>query len=105
VLFAQKDWRALQQYFYRYISLLLCPCSMLPVHRDYPAKPWQQMFSERLRLSVLTELETAYGPCWEATDLDRLVSSCSRLQKLSLRCTPGLQLTALLQLTDLCSCG
>jgi len=59
------------------------------------------VFSCGLRLSTLTELETAYGPTWEAADLDRLVSSCSNLQKLSLYCTSGLQLTALLQLTDL----
>jgi len=49
----------------------------------------------------LTELQTAYGRCWQALGLDRLVSSCGNLQKLSLCCTPGLQLTALLQLTDL----
>jgi len=59
------------------------------------------VFSDRLCLSALTELETAYGPDWRAADLDRLVSSCSRLQKLSLSCATGLQLTALLQLTDL----
>jgi len=59
------------------------------------------MFSDGLQLSALTELETAYAACWEAPDLDRLVSSCSNLQKLSLSCTPGLQLTALLQLQEL----
>jgi len=59
------------------------------------------VFPDRLHLSALTELETAYGLPWEAPDLDRLVSSCGHLQKLSLCCTPGLQLTALLQLTEL----
>jgi len=59
------------------------------------------VFSEGLQLSALTELETAYGLSWDAPDLGRLVSSCSCLQKLSLRCTPGLQLTALLQLSSL----
>jgi len=59
------------------------------------------VFPDSLRLSALTELETAYGPCWNAPDLDPLVSSCSNLQKLSLYCTAGLQLTALLQLTNL----
>jgi len=59
------------------------------------------VFPDRLRLSALTELETAHGLSWKAPDLDRLVSSCSRLQKLSLRCTSGLQLTAMLPLIDL----
>jgi len=59
------------------------------------------VFPDRLRLATLTELDTAYGPSWKAADLNRLVSSSSHLQNLSLRCTPGLQLTALLQLADL----
>jgi len=70
-------------------------------YRNRPAAPWQHVFPDRLQLSALTELETAYSPSWRATDLDRLVSSCRRLQKLSLCCTPGLQLTALLQLNNL----
>jgi len=59
------------------------------------------VFPDRLQLSTLTELETAHSPAWKTADLDRLVSSCSRLQELSLHHTPGLQLTALLQLTGL----
>jgi len=70
-------------------------------YRDNPEGPWQHVFPDRLRLPALTELETAWGFSWKAADLNQLVSSCSHLQKLSLRCTPGLQLTALLQLTDL----
>jgi len=70
-------------------------------YRTYAGGPWQHVFPDRLRLSALTELETAGGPPWKAPDLDRLVSSCSRLQKLSLCCTRGLQLTALLPLTDI----
>jgi len=70
-------------------------------YRGQPGGPWQHMFPDRLRLSALTELETAYGPSWEAPDLDRLVSSCNCLRKLSLYYTPGLQLTALLQLDNL----
>jgi len=69
-------------------------------HRSQP-RPWQHVFSDRLQLSALTEVSTASGPIWEAPDLDRLVISCSRLQKLSLRCTRSLQLTALLQLSNL----
>jgi len=59
------------------------------------------VFREKLRLSALTELDTAYVMPWAAADLDRLVSSCSSLQELSLCCSPGLQVTALLQLTAL----
>jgi len=99
-------------YSYCHILILLCPARPLPntamplpnaacPYRDQPSGPWQHVFPDRLRLSTLTELETAYGPPWEAADLNRLVSSCGCLQKLSLCCTPGLQLTALLQLTDL----
>jgi len=57
------------------------------------------MFSDTVQLSALTTLVTVYGMTWEAPDLDCLVSSCSALQELSLCCSPGLQLTALLQLT------
>jgi len=70
-------------------------------YRNHPGAPWQHMFSGMLRLSALTELETAHGPYWNAPDLDRLVSSCGCLQKLSLRCTTGLQLSVLLQLSNL----
>jgi len=59
------------------------------------------MFPDRLQLTALAELGIAYAMTWEASDLDRLVSSCCHLQTLSLRCSPGLQLTALLQLTSL----
>jgi len=59
------------------------------------------MFPEGLRLSALTEFETACSPRWEAADLDRLVSSCSHVQKLSLHCTLGLQLSVLSQLNNL----
>jgi len=62
------------------------------------------MFHDTLKLSVLTKLDVAYHTMpWQAPDLDRLVSSCSHLQKLSLCCSPGLQLTPLLQLTALTS--
>jgi len=81
-------------------SPCLCPFCLPLLHRRQPG-PWQHVFPDSLRLSTLTELDTAYGLPWDSPDLDRLVSSCSHLQKLSLRCTPGLQLTALLQLTDL----
>jgi len=79
-----------------------CPCPFCSPHSHrYQPGPWQHVFPDRLQLSALTELETAHSPSWEAPDLDRLVSSCSCLQNLSLCCTPGLQLNALLQLTDL----
>jgi len=78
----------------------LCPFCSFHLHRRQP-RPWQHVFPDRLHLSALTELETAYSPSWNTPDLKRLVSSCSHLQKLSLRCTPGLQLSALLQLTEL----
>jgi len=106
----------LQQYCYSYVSHILsywyAPAMPLPntavpspnaacPYRNHLDGPWQHVFPDSLRLSRLTELETAYGPSWKTPELDRLVSSCSLLQKLSLRCTPGLQLTALLQLTDL----
>jgi len=89
------------------MSLLLCPCrycfaaanAACPYRLD--PGPWQHIFPGSLQLSAFTELETAYGPSWEAPGLDRLVSSCSNLQKLSLHCTPGLQLTALRQLSSL----
>jgi len=63
--------------------------------------PWQHMFPETLKLPILTQLDIAYTTPWEAADLNRLVSSCSNLQTLSLSCSPGLQLTPLLQLTAL----
>jgi len=66
-----------------------------------PARTLAARVPGRLILSALTQLETAHGPCWQAPDLKRLVSSCSHLQKLSLCCSPGLQLSALLQLVDL----
>jgi len=59
------------------------------------------MFPESQQLSALTELDIAYTMPWQAADLDRLASSCSNLQTLSLRCSSGLQLTPLLQLTAL----
>jgi len=68
--------------------------------RDQPG-PWQHVFPGRLRLSALIELDAADAKTWKASDFDRLVSSCSNLQALSLHCSPGLQLTALLQLTTL----
>jgi len=63
------------------------------------------MFPNKLRLPALTALQCAHTVPWEAGDLDRLVSSCSALQTLSLWCSPGLQLTALLQLTVLRQLG
>jgi len=59
------------------------------------------MFPDQLQLPALTHLHTPYFMPWEAADLDRLISSCSHLQILSLCCSPGLQLTALLRLTAL----
>jgi len=61
------------------------------------------MFPDTLRLPMLTHLDLVYTMPWEAPDLDRLVSSCSALQELSLCCSEGLQLTPLLQLTALTS--
>jgi len=63
------------------------------------------MFGAQLQLSQLTELATANSIEWQPGDLDRLVCSCSALQKLSLWCSDDLQLTALLQLTQLTSLG
>jgi len=66
------------------------------------------MFPDRLQLSALTMLNTNFTSTWAAADLDRLVSSCSALQQLSLRCSPGLQVTPLLRLTalsELCLAG
>jgi len=59
------------------------------------------MFHETQQLSALTELNVAYAISWQAPDLDRLVSSCSNLQTLSMCCSPGLQLTPLRQLAAL----
>jgi len=59
------------------------------------------MFSDTQQVSALTQLHTADTLPWEAPDLDQLVSSCCHLKRLSLRCSPGLQLTALMQLTAL----
>jgi len=77
------------------------PNAACPYRYQLGHGPWQHMFSGMLHLSALTVLETAYGPSWETPDLNRLVSSCSHLQKLSLCCNPGLQLSALLQLDNL----
>jgi len=59
------------------------------------------MFSTKQQLSALTKLMTDDAMTWGPSDLDRLVSSCCHLQKLSLCCSEGLQLTGLLQLTAL----
>jgi len=59
------------------------------------------MFPDTLRLSALTKLDIVDTMPWEGSDLDRLVSSCSNLQTLSLCCSEGMQLTPLLQLTAL----
>jgi len=59
--------------------------------------------SDNQQLSALTELKTADAMSWGSSDLDRLVNSCCHLQTLSLCCSPGLQLTALSQLSALTS--
>jgi len=61
------------------------------------------MFPDTLKLPMLTLLDLAYTMPWWPSDLDRLVSSCSTLQALSLCCSEELQLTPLLQLTALTS--
>jgi len=63
------------------------------------------MLLDTLQLSALTELNFGDAMTWGAADLDRLVSSCSALQTLSLCCKRGLQLTPLLQLTALTRLG
>jgi len=59
------------------------------------------MFPDKQQLTALTQLTTDDAMTWSPSDLDRLVSSCCHLQKLSLCCSEGLQLTGLLQLTAL----
>jgi len=59
------------------------------------------MFPDNQRLSALTELNFAEAMPWGPPDLDRLVSSCCQLERLSLCCSPGLELTPLLQLAVL----
>jgi len=59
------------------------------------------MFPDTQRLSALTELNLVDAMPWRAPDLDQLVSSCCQLERLSLCCIQGLQLTPLLQLTVL----
>jgi len=73
-------------------------------HRAQPGT-WQHMFPGRLRPCHLTALNTAGNSPWQGPDLDRLASSCMGLRVLHLRCSRGLQLTALLHLpalTQLC---
>lgn len=62
---------------------------MFFVCRDEPG-PWQQTFPDKLQQAALTKLYTAYAMTWKGSDLDRLVSRCSALQEVSLRCSPGL---------------
>jgi len=83
------------------LTAMALPNAACPYRDQLGCERWQHVFSDSLQLSALTELETAHGPTCKASDLDRLVSSCSHLQKLSLHCTPRLQLRALLQLTEL----
>jgi len=82
---------------------LLCLCDAVPPLCRYNPGPWKHMFGAQLQLSQLTELGAANSIPWQAADLDRLVSSCSALQKLSLLVSDDLKLTALLQLTQLTS--